>query len=58
MSELDYEQINTAIKILVKSEKNFKILDDYADENISQKILKIIISYTSIINKKVWKKHV
>lgn len=58
MSELNYNQLNTAIKTLVKSKKNSKILSDYADENISQKIPKIIISYTSIINKKVWKKNI
>ncbi len=56
MCELDVKQIKTAIKILIKSEKSANILDDYADKNISQKIPKIIISYTSIINKKVWKK--
>ena len=58
MSELNYNQLNIAIKTLVKSKKNSKILSDYADENISQKIPKIIISYTSIINKKVWKKNI
>ncbi len=58
MSELDYNQLNTAIKTLVKSKKNSKIISDYAEENISQKIPKIIISYTSIINKKVWKKNI
>ena len=56
MCELDVKQIKAAIKILIKSEKSANILDDYADKNISQKIPKIIISYTSIINKKVWKK--
>jgi UDP-N-acetylglucosamine 2-epimerase (non-hydrolysing) len=58
MSELDYNQLNTAIKTLVKSKKNSKIISDYAEENISQKIPKIIIGYTSIINKKVWKKNI
>ena len=40
------------------TKKNSKIISDYAEENISQKIPKIIISYTSIINKKVWKKNI
>jgi UDP-N-acetylglucosamine 2-epimerase len=56
MSELNFKQINLAIKILSKSKKKIKILDDYNQNDISSKIPKIIISYTSIINKKVWKK--
>lgn len=58
MSELKYPQLKSAIKILNGSKKNTKNIEDYSNENISQKIPKIIASYTSIINKKVWKKKV
>lgn len=30
---------------------------DYADENVSSKVVKIVQSYTGIINKMVWRKH-
>ena len=56
LSELDFNQLNTSIKILIKSKEDKKVLDDYSDKNISQKIPKILISYTAIINKRVWKK--
>ena len=29
---------------------------DYKDENISNKVVKIIQSYTSVVNKMVWRK--
>ena len=29
---------------------------DYVDENVSTKVLKIIQSYTGIVNKMVWRK--
>ena len=29
---------------------------DYVDENVSDKVVKIIQSYTDVVNKMVWKK--
>ncbi len=57
MSELEFKKLDLAIKVLIKSRKKINILNDYNSEDISQKIPKIIASYTSIINKKVWKKN-
>ena len=31
---------------------------DYTDENVSDKVVKIIQSYTSVVNKMVWRKDV
>ena len=31
---------------------------DYVDENVSDKVVKIIQSYTGVINKMVWRKDV
>ena len=31
---------------------------DYIDENVSDKVVKIIQSYTGIVNKMVWRKDV
>ena len=30
---------------------------DYADENVSTKVVKIIQSYTGVVNKMVWRKN-
>ena len=30
---------------------------DYTDENVSTKVVKLIQSYTGIVNKMVWKKY-
>jgi UDP-N-acetyl-L-fucosamine synthase len=49
------QSVDMAIKM---SENNEKIVSvpDYSDENVSVKIVKIIQSYTDIINRKVWQK--
>lgn len=61
MSELDIEKINLAIKILNSQIKNKKrilnVVNDYNVNNVSEKILRIIFSYTDYVNKNVWKKY-
>ena len=32
-------------------------VENYMDENVSVKVVKIIQSYTSIVNKMVWRKY-
>lgn len=32
------------------------LVSDYVDENVSTKVVKIIQSYTGIVNKMVWRK--
>ncbi|QKF93567.1 UDP-N-acetylglucosamine 2-epimerase WecB-like protein [Fadolivirus algeromassiliense] len=49
------DSINISIKMFDKS-KNIKSLD-YTDSNVSEKVIKIIQSYTPIINKTVWYKN-
>jgi UDP-N-acetylglucosamine 2-epimerase len=36
------------------NERNDKIYPDYAEQNVSDKIINIIQSYTHYINKKIW----
>ena len=52
----DIEQA-TAVAISMKESGEFGTMtNDYADENVSTKIVKIIQSYTHIVNKNVWHK--
>jgi len=59
MSGLKPERILDAVKITIdqyKNEKPFKIVKDYDVDNVSKKVVKIILSYTDYVNREVWKK--
>ena len=51
------QAVETAVE-MVKNEKNGGAtpVPDYTDENVSDKIVKIIQSYTGIVNRMVWRK--
>ncbi len=51
------QAVGTAVD-MVKNEKNGGAIPvpDYTDENVSDKIVKIIQSYTGIVNRMVWRK--
>ena len=61
MVGLEIENIKQGIKILESQITNkgrlLKIADDYNTDNVSEKILRIIYSYTDYINRLVWKKN-
>ena len=52
------EDIEQAIDLVVQSEPgtDCSLVSDYKDENVSMKVVKIIQSYTKIVNKVVWDK--
>jgi UDP-N-acetylglucosamine 2-epimerase len=53
------EQILQAVNLAVEMHKNGDNASDvpaYIDENVSTKVIKLIQSYTGIINKMIWKK--
>lgn len=53
------EQVLQAVDLAVEMIKNGDwgtAVPDYADENVSSKVVKIIQSYTSVVNKIVWRK--
>ncbi len=49
------QAVDTAIQMNLNNEEGIPV-PDYVDENVSSKVVKIIQSYTSIVNKTVWKK--
>ena len=60
MSGLKPERIMDAIKITVAQYKEnikpFRIIEDYDIDNVSKKVVKIILSYTDYVNREVWKR--
>ena len=38
------------------SSRLLRLVDDYAPQNVSDKVLRIILSYTDFVNRKVWRK--
>lgn len=60
MSGLSPDRVLDAIRVTVKqykeNDKPFNVIKDYDVENVSKKVVKIILSYTDYINRVVWKK--
>ncbi|EBF1985873.1 TPA: UDP-N-acetylglucosamine 2-epimerase, partial [Salmonella enterica subsp. enterica serovar Waycross] len=58
---LNGERIFQAIEILREQkrgqcERDLYLVSDYSVDNVSLKVLRIIMSYTNFVNHKVWKK--
>ncbi|MCL2521927.1 MAG: UDP-N-acetylglucosamine 2-epimerase (non-hydrolyzing) [Erysipelotrichales bacterium] len=56
---IDEISIRQAVEVVTSMKKNKELVvlaDDYHDLNVSAKVVKIIQSYTSIINKTIWMK--
>jgi UDP-N-acetylglucosamine 2-epimerase (non-hydrolysing) len=62
MSGLDPTRVLQSIEIMTsdlpKSGRSTKIVSDYDVDNVSQKIVRIIMSYTDYINRTVWSKQI
>lgn len=60
MSGLESENVLNSIDIVTKqvskNHNRFNIVDDYNVDNVSDKVVRIIMSYTDYINRTVWKK--
>lgn len=60
IGSISTEQVLQAVKMAVDMNINGDLgltVPDYADENVSVKVVKLIQSYTGIINKMVWRKN-
>ena len=51
------QAVGTAVEMVQQEENGGALpVPDYTDENVSDKVVKIIQSYTSVVNKMVWRK--
>lgn len=61
MVGLDVDRVRQAIAILDTQmrgdERNLRIVEDYMAPNVSEKMVRIILSYTDYVNRVVWKKY-
>jgi UDP-N-acetylglucosamine 2-epimerase (non-hydrolysing) len=60
MVGFDYDNILRGIEEVGKqftaNKRNFNMVADYSKSNVSLKVVRIILSYTSYINRVVWQK--
>lgn len=59
LAGIEKDSVEQAVRISVKMNENKDYgnqVKDYKDENVSVKVVKLIQSYTSIVNKNIWKK--
>lgn len=61
LSGIDEKGLLQAVDVAVEMNRNRDLgipVPDYVDENVSDKVVKIIQSYTGVVNKMVWRKDV
>lgn len=63
LTGLELPQVSQALTLLAsqprgEQDRLLRLVDDYAPTNVSEKILRIIISYTPFVNQRVWRKEV
>ena len=60
MVGVDVENIFRGVKEVMSqhigSHRNFNLVSDYSNSNVSSKVIRIILSYTSYVNRVVWQK--
>ena len=62
MTGLNKDRIMESIDIVTshfdENKDSIKIIPDYETDNVSKKVLRIILSYTDYINRTVWHKNI
>jgi len=60
MCGLKIDRVMESIKVVITqhavAKRQFKIVPDYDTDNVSKKVLRIILSYTDYVNRTVWSK--
>jgi UDP-N-acetylglucosamine 2-epimerase len=61
MCGLEAKKVIESIQVVTgqysKNKRQFKLIQDYDVENVSKKVLRVILSYTDYVNRVIWKKH-
>lgn len=61
MCGMESKSVLSAIDVVIEhnldNNSGFTIVPDYDTNNVSKKVLRIIMSYTDYVNRKVWNKH-
>lgn len=60
MSGLEAERIIASVDLVTsqhsRTERRFRLVPDYDVDNVSQKVVRIVLSYTDYVNRTVWQK--
>jgi UDP-N-acetylglucosamine 2-epimerase (non-hydrolysing) len=60
MCGLQADRVVDSIEVVIAhsavGQRPFRLVQDYNTDNVSQKVLRIILSYTDYVNRTVWKK--
>ncbi|MDD2582670.1 MAG: hypothetical protein PHR66_11815 [Desulfuromonadaceae bacterium] len=61
MTGLELDRVHQGLTILAdqkrEGERTLRPVVDYSIPNVSEKVVRIILSYTDYVNRTVWKKH-
>ena len=61
MVGMEYEAVRTALKVLESQgrggSRTLRLVGDYSMPNVSEKVVRLILSYTDYVNRKVWGKN-
>ena len=57
MSNLDKESVLDSIRVVTNQNIRMRVVNDYDNDILAAKVVRIILSYTGYINRTVWKKY-
>ena len=57
MSGLDRESVLDSIRVVTEQNIRMGVVQDYDNDILAAKVVRIILSYTGYINRTVWKKY-